>query len=129
MAAARVLAAEEGVCARAPAGANNALLRDGKLDGAEVERIGARATLIRPLSGRKKGNVLEAPMMDRFIARENIRHFRDMLLSDVDPEVRSRVRQLLVEEEDKLGKNLELLADIERHIAEGARRIEASSRA
>lgn len=63
--------------------------------------------------------------MDRFIARENIRHYRDMLLSDIAPEVRSRVRKLLVEEEDKLGKDLELLIDIERHIADGAQRIEA----
>lgn len=63
--------------------------------------------------------------MDRFIARENIRHYRDMLLSDIEPKIRSSVQRLLVEEEDKLGKDLELLADIERHIAEGARRIEA----
>jgi hypothetical protein len=65
--------------------------------------------------------------MDRFIARENIRHYRDMLLSDLNlkPEVRLLVHKLLVEEEDKLGKDLNLLADIERHIADGARRIEA----
>ena len=31
----------------------------------------------------------------------------------------------MVEEEDKLGKDLELLIDIERHIADGAQRIEA----
>jgi hypothetical protein len=62
--------------------------------------------------------------MSRFIARVNIRHYHDMLLSDVGPQERSRVHKLLVEEEDKLGKDLELLIDIERHIAEGARRIE-----
>jgi hypothetical protein len=62
--------------------------------------------------------------MDRFVARENIRHYRDMLLSDIEPKVRARVHKLLVEEEDKLGKDLELLAEIERHIADGARRIE-----
>ncbi len=61
--------------------------------------------------------------MDRFIARENIRHYRDMLLSEIEPEVRSRVHKLLVE--DKLGKDLPLLVDIERHIADGAQRIEA----
>ena len=61
--------------------------------------------------------------MDRFVARENIRHYRDMLLSDIEPDKRSRVQKLLVEEEDKLGKNLELLADIQTHIDEGARRI------
>jgi hypothetical protein len=63
-------------------------------------------------------------LMDRFIAWENIRHYRNMLLSDIAPELRSRVHKLLVEEEDKLAKDLELLADIERHIADGARRIE-----
>ena len=62
--------------------------------------------------------------MDRFIARENIKHFRDMLLSDIDPSTRARVQRLLVEEEDKLGKNLELLADIENHIAQAERLIE-----
>ena len=61
--------------------------------------------------------------MDRFIARENIRHFRDLLWSPIDPGERSRVHKLLVEEEDKLGRNLELLADIEAHIADGNRRI------
>ena len=63
--------------------------------------------------------------MDRFIARENIRHYCDMLLSDIDPAVRPGLHKLLVEEEDKLGKDLELLVDIERHMADGARRIEA----
>ena len=63
--------------------------------------------------------------IDTFIARENIRSYQETLLSDIEPEVRSRVHKLLVGEEDKLAKNLELLADIERHIAEGSRRIEA----
>ena len=62
--------------------------------------------------------------MDRFIARENIRHFRTMLATNIDPEARARLHRLLVEEEDKLGKDLELLADIERHIEDGNRRIE-----
>jgi hypothetical protein len=50
--------------------------------------------------------------MDRFIARENIRHFRDRLISETDPTVRSSLQRLLVEEEDKLAKDLELLADL-----------------
>jgi hypothetical protein len=62
--------------------------------------------------------------MDRFIARENVRHYRDLLLSDIEPEVRSRVQRLLVKEEDKLGKDFELLAYLERHLADSARRIE-----
>jgi hypothetical protein len=63
--------------------------------------------------------------MDRFIARENIKHFRDLLWSTVDPGERARVHGLLVEEEDKLGRDLELLAEIEAHIADGNRRIAA----
>jgi hypothetical protein len=61
--------------------------------------------------------------MDPFIARANIKHFHDILLTDLRPEERARVQRLLVEEEDKLGKNLELLADIEKHIADAAGRI------
>jgi len=61
--------------------------------------------------------------MDRFIAPENIKHFHLMPLSDIAPEQRLRVQELLLEEEDKLGKDLELLAQIERHIADGKRRI------
>jgi hypothetical protein len=63
--------------------------------------------------------------MDRFIARENIRHFRDLLASDVKPELRARVQSLLLQEEDKFGRDVELLADIEKHIAATAQRIDA----
>ena len=46
------------------------------------------------------------------------------LSSEVDPEARSLLHKLLVEEEDKLGANLELLTDIECHIMDGNRCIE-----
>jgi len=62
--------------------------------------------------------------MDRFIARENIKHFRDRLWTERDPEIRARLQRLLVEEEDKLTADLELLANLEKHIADGNRRIE-----
>jgi hypothetical protein len=62
--------------------------------------------------------------VDRFIARENIKHFRDRLWSENDRDTWSRIQKLLVAEEDKLGADLELLADIERHIADGSQRIE-----
>ena len=62
--------------------------------------------------------------MDRFIAQANIRHFRDRLWSETDFVTRSRLQQLLLAEEDKLAKDFELLADIERHISDGRRRIE-----
>jgi len=68
---------------------------------------------------------LKSWTIDTFIARENIRSYREMLLSDIGPELRSRVHKLLIAEEDMLAKNLELLTGIERHIAEGSRRIEA----
>jgi hypothetical protein len=62
--------------------------------------------------------------VDRYVARENIKHFRDRLWSEVDPKVRARLQELLVAEEDKLGTNLELLANLDRHISDGGRRIE-----
>ena len=62
--------------------------------------------------------------MDRFVARENIRHFRDRLWSESDPDTRARLQKLLVEEEDKLAADLEKLDDLDRHIADGNRRIE-----
>ncbi len=65
--------------------------------------------------------------MDRFIARENIRHFCEMLSSNVEPQVRSNVHVLLTREEDKLGRDLETLVAIEKHVAECARRIEAQN--
>ncbi len=67
----------------------------------------------------------EGLTMDRFIARENIRHFRDLLFSDIEPEQRTKVLKLLVREEDRLPKDAERLADIERDIADGDQRIEA----
>ncbi len=62
--------------------------------------------------------------MDRFIAKENIKHFRDLLWSEVDQNVRARLRELLIAEEDKLAANLELLANIDEHISDGNRRID-----
>ncbi|MGN6570091.1 MAG: hypothetical protein ACTHLO_01600 [Pseudolabrys sp.] len=61
--------------------------------------------------------------MDRFIARENIKHLRIRLESECTPGLRANLQRLLIEEEDKLGANLELLADLERHIDDGHQRI------
>jgi hypothetical protein len=55
--------------------------------------------------------------MDKFVARENIRHFRDRLETETDPNTRTLLRRLLVQEEDKLGHNSEALREIEDHIA------------
>jgi hypothetical protein len=62
--------------------------------------------------------------MDQFVARANIGHFRDRLSREVNPETRAFLQKLLVEEEDKLGADLESLADVERHIEDSHHRIE-----
>lgn len=62
--------------------------------------------------------------MDRFIARENIRHFRERLWMETDPDVRARLQNSLIEEEDKLGASYDLLADVQRHIADTYGQIE-----
>ena len=62
--------------------------------------------------------------MFRIFAWENIRHFRDRLWLEVDPNARARLRKLLIAEEDKLGADLALLADIDRHISDGRHRID-----
>ena len=54
--------------------------------------------------------------MDHVVARENIKHFSSRLKSELHPRVRSYVQKLLVREEDKLGADLELLAEVERTI-------------
>jgi hypothetical protein len=61
--------------------------------------------------------------MDRFIARENIKHLRNRLWSEDDAVVRGSLQKLLVEEEDKFGASIDLLSDIDRHIDDGNHRI------
>ena len=62
--------------------------------------------------------------MYRVFASQNIRHCRDRLWLEVDPEARARLQKLLIAEEDKLGNDVELLADLDRHISDGKRRID-----
>ena len=54
--------------------------------------------------------------MDKFVARENIRHFRDRLETETDPIARSLLHRLLIQELDKLGHNSEALRVVENHI-------------
>jgi hypothetical protein len=61
--------------------------------------------------------------MHHFIARENIRHFRDRLETETDPAARSLLHRLLIEEEDRFGRDSELLAEVEAEIARGKDRI------
>jgi hypothetical protein len=55
--------------------------------------------------------------MDKFVARENIRHFRDRLETETDPTTRSLLLGLLLQEVEKLGHNAEALREIENYIA------------
>jgi hypothetical protein len=55
--------------------------------------------------------------VDKFIARENIRHFGEQLETETDPAIRSFLRRLLVQEEEKLGHDSEALREVENHIA------------
>ena len=57
--------------------------------------------------------------MDKFVARENIKRLRVELASELDPNKRSALAKLLVEEEDRLGADLELLADLDGQIRKG----------
>ena len=43
--------------------------------------------------------------MERFVIRQNIKHFRAMLKQTTDPERRRTLEKLLLEEETKLKKN------------------------
>jgi hypothetical protein len=61
---------------------------------------------------------------DQFVTRANIGHFRDRLSREVNKETRAFLQKLLVEQEDKLGADLESLADAQRHIEDGHHRIE-----
>jgi hypothetical protein len=55
--------------------------------------------------------------MDKFIAAQNIKHFRDRLRSEPDQVTRATLQKLLVQEEDKLAADLALLEDLDKEIA------------
>ena len=55
--------------------------------------------------------------MDKFVARENIRHFCDRLETETDANTRLLLQRLLVEETDKIGHNSEGLREIENLIS------------
>ena len=62
--------------------------------------------------------------MDQLVVRENVRRFRDCLSWEVKPDKRALLQKLLVEEEDKLGVDLESLGDVQQHILDCYHRIE-----
>jgi rubrerythrin len=56
-------------------------------------------------------------MVDRFIARENIKHYRRELENGVAEPTRATMLRLLVEEENHLGHTREQLAKLDHHIS------------
>jgi hypothetical protein len=61
--------------------------------------------------------------MHRFVARQNVKRCRSRLETETDPTKRSVLLKLLVAEEDKLGRDYELLVEVEREIVKGDGRI------
>jgi hypothetical protein len=61
--------------------------------------------------------------MAQFVSDLNVARFLDKLRVERNPALRASLRRLLLEEEDKLGSNLERLGRVQHHIAEGRRRI------
>jgi hypothetical protein len=61
--------------------------------------------------------------MAQFVGHLNIERFLDRLHFERDPAVLASLRRLLLEEEDKLGFNLERLGRVQRYIAESRDRI------
>ena len=59
----------------------------------------------------------------QFASDLNVARFVDRLQLEHEPTRRAVLQKLLVEEEDKLGRNAERLSNLQRHIAEGNRRI------
>jgi hypothetical protein len=61
--------------------------------------------------------------MAHFVSDLNVARFVDRLQVEHEPIRRAVLQKLLVEEEDKLGRNAERLGALQRHITEGNRRI------
>ena len=62
--------------------------------------------------------------MDRFIARSNIDHYLGRLNeTGLRPEKRAMITKLLIEEEDKLGRDIEHLEFVEKRTADGRERV------
>jgi hypothetical protein len=55
--------------------------------------------------------------MDRFIARENVKHYRRELENGLNEPARATMLRLLVEEENHLGLTHEQLAKLDGHIS------------
>jgi len=72
-------------------------------------------------SGTAKGIVMDSTA--RIVSDLNVARFVDRLQLELDPAKRASLQRLLLEEEDKFGRRAERLSDVQRHLAEGSRRI------
>ena len=63
-------------------------------------------------------------MMD-YVHSANVRRFLQALTTDIDPVLRATMEQLLVEEEDKLGRTVEQLDNASRWLEQGKKRIDS----
>jgi hypothetical protein len=59
----------------------------------------------------------------QFVSDLNVARFVDGLQLEDEPTRRALLQKLLIEEEDKLGRNAERLSKLQRHITEGNHRI------
>lgn len=67
--------------------------------------------------------------LNGFVHVSNVSKFLRILATDIAPARRSTIRDLLLEEETKLGKTVEQLSNAERWVEEGRARIEVFQRA
>src|SRR6266700_556355 len=54
--------------------------------------------------------------IDRFVAEQNVVRFRNKRLREVEPNLQAALRRLLIEEEDKLARDLAQLSEVESEI-------------
>jgi len=66
--------------------------------------------------------------MSNFTVETNIERYANRLLTETDPTVRSTVKTLLIEEENRFGFRVEQLHRVDRYIADSHRRIEKQRR-
>ncbi len=66
--------------------------------------------------------------MHKFKVRENFRYFTNRLGFEPEPRTRARLEKLLLEEEDRLGADIELLGEVAKTIANFEALIETQSR-
>jgi hypothetical protein len=59
----------------------------------------------------------------KFVAMQNVKHFRTKLHNEVNPDRRVLLQRLLVEEEDRVGASSEVLAGVQRAIDDYTRQI------